>query len=248
MIQIPSNKLGTLLEILRQQSLDFIVIGEMHGSKQNAPLIQELLTAILTEPKPITVAFEWTLSNSEREELQTYIHGGEVPTRLSTFFLNSDGRFTYEHASLLRWISTYNKAHDNLIDLHTFDESVHSEEVERAMAGSLRAYRENHPKSVILIEAGNMHARILPYVSKDITSIPMVAILKKDYAVFSIFLRYLQGEISVGRENRDVTRAASQQEGPGSYFDAVIEVPVSEAASNPDSLTKIVQLLQSESV
>lgn len=242
MIRISSQELKTLSTVL-ERVYDFIVVGEMHGSRQNAPLIQELLSVVLAEPKPVTIAFEWALTGSERDALQIYIHGGEIPTPLPTFFLNSDGRFTYEHISLLKWIRTHNSTYDSLINLHTFDESIGSEEPEYIMADSLRAYKKNHPESIILVETGNMHARNSPYVFKGMTNVPMAMILKRDYTVFSIFLQYLQGKISIEGENRDVTKATSQQEGPGAYFDAVIEVPVSEAAPNPETLTRIAQML-----
>jgi hypothetical protein len=215
----------------------------MHGSKQNAPLIQELLSIILTKSKPVTIAFEWTLSGPERDALRGYIHGGEVPAQLPTFFLDSDGRFTYEHVSLLKWIRTYNASHNNLIDLHTFDNSISSAEPEQAMANSLRDYKKDHLVSIILVETGNMHARNSSYAVMGTEYLSMAALLKKDYAVLSIFLRYVRGEILVEGENRDVTKATSQQEGPGSYFDATIDISLSEAVQNPGSLTEIARSL-----
>ncbi|HUX80734.1 MAG TPA: hypothetical protein VMV38_00170 [Candidatus Paceibacterota bacterium] len=243
MIRTSSYELKPLSTAI-QHAHDFIVVGEMHGSKQNAPLMQELLSIMLTGPKPVTIAFEWTLSNSECDALRAYIYGDDVPVQLPAFFLDSDGRFTPEHIPFLKWIRAYNSTHNNLINLHTFDDpNKNSGESDQAMANSLCTYKEQHPDSLILVETGNMHARNLPYVSGGTEYVPMAAILKKKYDVFSIFLQYLQGEILVEGKNRDVTKAASQQEGPGRYFDAVLEIPISEAAKNPDSLTKIAKLL-----
>lgn len=242
MIRTSSHELKVLSDTL-QQVPDFIIIGEMHGSKQNAPIMQELLSIILTESKPVTIAFEWTLSGPECDALRGYIHGGDVPAQLPNFFLDSDGRFTYEHVSLLKWIRIYNSTHNNCIDFHTFDNFISSGEPEQAMADSLREYKINHPASIILVETGNMHARNSPYAVMGIGYLPMAAFLKKEYAVFSIFLRYIQGEILVEGENRDVTKATSQQEGPGSYFDAVIDISLSEAVQNPSSLTEIARSL-----
>lgn len=238
MIRVSFHELSALSTAL-QGTHDFIVIGEMHGSKQNAPLMQELLSATLVKPRPVTIAFEWALSDFDCDALRTYIHGGEIPAQLPVFFSDSDGRFTYEHIELLKWIRNYNSAHNNLIDLHTFDKVTGSEERDLSMANSLHIYKKEHPESLILVETGNMHARSSPYISKGTEYMPMGALLKKDYVIFSIFLQYLQGEISVEGEKRDVTKATSQQEGPMSFFDAVIEVPVSEPAQNPDVLTKI---------
>ena len=244
MIRTSSNKLMVLSAVL-QRTHDFIVIGEVHGSKQNALLTQELLFIILAEPKPITVAFEWGITDSERDAFRTYICGGDVPAQLPTFFLDSDGRFTHEHFSLLNWIRIYNSTHNNIIDIHTFADSSNSEEPEQAMADSLHAYKKHHTGSTILVETGNMHARNSSYVSMGTKHVPMAAILKKNHTVFSIFLQYLQGKVLVEGRNLDVTEVTSQQQGPGHYFDAMIEIPISEAAQNHDSLTKIAQLLQS---
>jgi len=241
MVHTLSRQLDAFSSVL-QQNPDFVIIGEMHGSKQNAPLLQKLLSAILAEPKTIAIAFEWALSTSEREALRAYIQGGETPTHLPAFFSDSDGRFTREHATLLKWIRAYNRTHGNLIDLHTFDDSSGNKEPDQAMADSLDAYKKQNPVSMVLVETGNMHARNSPYSFQGKEHLPMAAILKRDYRVFSIFLQYLQGEVDVEGESRDVTTATSQEEGPRTYFDAVIEIPVSEAAEGND-LTESLGLL-----
>ena len=217
----------------------------MHGSRQNAPLVQELLLTVLTEQKPVTVAFEWLLTDPELDALRRYVCGGETPAQLSTFFLDSDGRFTLEHIALLKWIRAYNATHHNLIDLYAFDKPSKSGASDQVMADSLRTYKKRHPESLILIETGNMHARNSIDMSIGAGQVSMATILKKDYLVFSIFLHYIQGKILVEGENRDVMEATSQQEGPRTYFDAMIEIPVSEPARNPNDLTEIFQLLQS---
>ena len=246
MLRTSSRELNVLPTIVQLQPVaDFIVVGEMHGSKQNAPLMQELLGIALALQKPVTVAFEWSFSTSELSALRAYIQGGEIPALLPTFLLNSDGRFTYEHILLIQWIRTYNGIHGNIIDVHTFDDSNNSEERERAMADSLGAYKKQHSESVVLVETGNMHARSLPYIFLGTKHTPMVTHLKKDYTVFSIFLQYLRGTVLVEGKSRDVTKAASQQEGPGAYFDAVVEIPFSETAQEPDDLTTITKLLHS---
>ncbi len=243
MSQASSYELGVVSSMLQQKQFDFIIVGEMHGSQQNAPLMQELLAIILAKSKPVTIAFEWALSNREREALRTYIHGGDIPEQLPSFFANSDGRFTYEHAALLKWIRGYNKTHGNFIDLHTFDESIGSKEPEQVMTDSLRTYKINHPESLVLVETGNMHARSLSYVFMGSEYVPMAALLKKDQAVFSIFLKYIQGQISVEGVNRDVTEAVAQKEGAGVYFDAEVDIPFSQPAQDIKELTKISKLL-----
>ena len=239
MLEISSQELSALSDAL--MTPDFIVVGEMHGSKQNAALIKSVLDIVLNTAKQSAVAFEWMLTNKELEQLRRYICGGEVPAQLPPFFLESDGRFTYEHAGLLKQIRAYNRIHNNSIDIYTFD--TQAEDPDRAMAESLLSYKKNHTDTVVLVETGNMHARKSPYVSMGTEHMPMTAILKKNYSIFSMFLHYMRGEIDVGGVYRNVTEASSQNEDPKLYFDAVIEVSVSEASENPSSLTAIAQLL-----
>ena len=231
-----------VVSIILQYVQDFIIVGEIHGSRQNAPLMRELLSIILTQQKPITIAFEWGISVQERDSLRAYIHGGGVPVRLPDFFLDSDGRFTYGHISLLKWIRIYNSTHNDIIDLYTFDEPSGNDEADRVMADSLYTYKKCHTKSVILVETGNMHARTASYISMGTKHIPMATIIRKYYSVFSIFLQYLQGTVFVEGKSFDVTKAASQKEDAGAYFDATVEIPISEAAQNI-YLTEISRLL-----
>jgi hypothetical protein len=223
-------------------SLDFLIIGEMHGSKQNGPVVQECLRALLTRPQPCTVAFEWMLSGAERGALRKYIHGGKTPAQLPTFFLDSDGRFTHEHIPLLRWIRAYNYSYDDRIDIHTFDDLNGGEDADQSMADSLRTYKKQHPQSTILVETGNMHARNSSFSEGSTTYQPMAALLKTEYSIFSIFLSYQKGKINIEGRNVDVARAASQRENPERYFDAVITIPRAEPAQNPKELAEIINM------
>lgn len=225
-----------ILDLTRE--CDFVIIGEMHGSRQNASLIGKLLQILLNNSRPITVAFEWALSERELQDLRLYIQTGEVPDTIPDFFLNSDGRFTLEHANLLRKIHDLNNQ-AVLIDIYTFDTET-NDATDQDMAASLNTYRNANPGTLILAITGNMHARKLP--SEKVVE-PMASILDKKYCIVSIFLQYLSGTIMVEHEERDVTKAASQQEGPGTNFDAVIQVAFSEAAAAPMSLQQIKVLL-----
>lgn len=241
MVSTPSKIQKVLSNTVLQPS-DFIIVGEMHGSKQNAPLIQEIAHVLLVKSKSLTIAFEWMLSDMELYGLQKYIHGGTAPAQLPNFFLHSDGRFTYEHVSLLKWIRAHNLAKGNSIDIYVFDKNNGVSEPDQSMAYALRSYKKDHTAALILVETGNMHARNSPYLFAGIKQTPMASVLKKDYSVFSIFLRYLDGEINVNGVSRKVVTAASQIEGPGMYFDAVIDIPVSVASENIENLTRISEL------
>ena len=240
MIQIDASNLGNLLEVL-PPTLDFVVVGEMHGSRQNAPLIQKLALAFLAYDRHVTIAFEWSISAAELHALNDYVHGGVTPTPLPSFFLNSDGRVTHEHFTLLQWIRGYNFEHSDRIDIFAFDQDSNGTDREQAMANALRAYKTQHPDSLVLVETGNMHARNALYVFDSEPHMPMAAILKETHQVFSIFLQYLAGEILVEGMPRDVTRAASQREESKPYFDALVTIPKSQAALEITSLTDVIK-------
>ncbi|MBU6214701.1 hypothetical protein KGM48_02550 [Patescibacteria group bacterium] len=225
---------------------DFIILGEMHGAKQNAVLIQEFAEHLLgiDNGNPLTLAFEWVLTEMEITELREYLKGGQVPKKLPEFFLHSDGRFTYEHTLLLNWIRNHNLHQKCTIDIHTFDEenTTFSDE---SMARSLSRYKETHPESIILVETGNMHARKFKYPFENTQQTPLASILKENKTVFSVFCVYKEGYINMEGVPRDVTQAMSQVEGPGVYFDAIIDIPFSAASENIKDLTSISRMLVS---
>jgi hypothetical protein len=222
---------------------DFIIVGEMHGSKQNAPLMKDLAQLIAEKHEQFTIAFEWPLSNTEQEDLDLYIQGGPVPSMIPSFFIDSDGRFTYEHIVFLKWIRNLNISHNNAISITTFDTTKATDDHEKTMADLLTAYKKEK-EGLILVETGNMHARRNGYTYENTEIIPLAGHLGLQYKIFSIFLHYKQGEINVEGVNRDVTQAATQREGPMDCFDTSILIPHSVAAKGPGNLTEIADLLK----
>ncbi len=238
-----SLRTPTPLSSVLRKSHDFILIGEMHGAKQNGPFVQRCLRAILAGSRPCTAAFEWELSDAQRNALRRYVYGGSVPSQLTTFFLHSDGRFTYEHIALLKWIRGYNRAHHNRIDVHTFDNVLGSKDHERKMADSLCRYKKRNPRSTILVETGNIHARYVVNTKNHISRTSMASLLKKKFSVFSMLLSYQQGKIDVNGKSRAVRQACSQREDPDIFYDIVITIPRADPSRNPRSLTEIARLL-----
>lgn len=242
MIELELRELDNIWCILPPEP-DFVIVGEMHGSRQNAPLMQSFALALLTRAHRITIAFEWAVSDTELDMIGNYIHRGIKPERLSEFFLNSDGRVTYEHFDLLRWIRTYNAEHNDRIGVCTFDVPSSNGNTEQALANALLSHRMRQPKSLFLVETGNMHARKASYVFDKGERVPMAAILKETCSVFSVFLKYLTGKVLVEGMPRDVTKAVSQQESPEPYFDAIGRIPESQPASEITDLTNVIERL-----
>ncbi len=227
-----------LKHLLIAQRYQIIFVGETHGSKQNAVLIQDICLILLQAYTHIAVAFEWPLTPVEGEALRGYVHGGSAPETLPDFFLHSDGRFTYEHVGLFVWMREYVRMHGDAIDVLFFDTKNERINREDAMGQILNAYQENHSDRVILAETGNFHAR----KNAKNTQRSLATNLQDRYAIFSIFVRYLSGNIMVDGEMRDVTKASSQRQGPDHFFDACIEIQRSDAADEPSDLTKIKEM------
>jgi len=222
-----------------------ILIGEMHGSQQNAPFMHKIGSILLKRYKQLAFCFEWPLTEHELGSLRAYTNNGARPEELPAFFLDSDGRFTEEHTSLLRWIREVNKAVPNTIDVYTFDNpKFQGPDFEKEMAQSLLTYHSTHPNHCLLIETGVIHAR--KEFSEGDAFMPMGHYLKKgtaDSAVISFFLQYKHGFINVEGAPRDVTQAAAQISGPGNNFDAVYSFPNSDANRNIQNLTDVMNML-----
>lgn len=240
------HELGKLLYSLGKPLPDYILVGEVHGSRENAPLVRRMVEQ-LTECTPhISIAFEWTITDVELSRLQEYIAGGPIPKHLPRFFLDSDGRFTLEHATLLKWIREQNKGRHFPIGIYAFDSAKGARVAvaEQCLADSLLEYKtKQQRKTVVVVETGAIHARMESYSLEGTHCSPMGSILKERYRVCSIFLRYHSGHISAEGIMRDVTRTWSQQQGSGSFFNAIVEVPVSTGSRNIHSLTEIADLL-----
>lgn len=240
MIEIELKKLQNIWNFLPPKP-DFIIVGEMHGSQQNAPLIEKFARALLTQALHITIAFEWTISDTEFDVIRNYIHEGTVPEKLPRFFLDSDGRVTHEHFDLLKWIRSYNMEHDGSIDICAFDTSLDNGDSEQMLANALLSSKARNPGALFLVETGNMHARNVAYTSNNEEHVPMAAILKETNSVFSVFVKYLAGKVLVEGTPRDVTKATSQQESPEPYFDGIVKIPESRPAAEITDSTDVVR-------
>jgi hypothetical protein len=227
---------GTLVPAYR-----FLILGEMHGSKQNAELVRSVLENAVDNGKPIAVAFEWPLDDGEQQTIREYVLNGVVPESLPTFFMDSDGRFTMEHVALLKWMKEYNSTNEQKLDLVTFDRLGQYPDHERMLSQKLIAYAQDHPDTFVVVETGNVHARTSEYNDEGVIVVPMAAHLKKQFQVFSIFLQYTEGTIAVDHQAIDVMQFETQRMGPNGHFDATLTVSRSEAMDRPTSLTELLR-------
>ncbi len=225
-------------------SYDFMLIGELHGSSQNAQLIGQIAKPLVENNKSFSIAFEWPLSSKELIDLQTYTYGGELPETLSDSFIDSDGRFTYEHITLLKWIRKSNIKKKHSIFITTFD-SIDTEKIdrERHMTEKLISYKKHfsHP---IIVETGTLHARKKEYLFDSNVVNPMGAQLSSKFKTCAVFLHYIRGKICVEGHEYNVKEAYTQHEGPSIFFDYTLEIQKSDMALSPKNLTEIVDLLK----
>lgn len=241
---LSESELSTLVEIgLRN---DFLILGEIHGSKQNALLVKKLVELFAKSRIPITLALEWAISKDDLKSIKVYTAGGAKPKLSSSFFLDSDGRTTYEHFELLKHIRTLNQqnAHNEVgkINLCTFENESNCS-TEQDLASSLELCKALYPGNLIVVETGNYHARKLTFDS-NITSEPTLAtMLSEKYMVYSVLIKYNKGTVRVEGAEVDVTKAFSQRAAEERYFDAVLTLSSSGASDNPVGLQFLQDIL-----
>jgi hypothetical protein len=218
-----------------------LIIGEVHGVKENILLYQGIIKECINEQIPITIAFEWLTDDNEIIALRKYISEGIIPQKLPAFFLDSDSRCTIEHIHLLKWIREVVRENSALVDIHCFDSTL--SDYEKGMANSLIDYAENHLERKILIIAGNAHARKIKNITQyGHLTFPMY--LEKEFLVYTIFIKYSQGSLIIDGVDIDITQLSSQQEDLSNYFDGITYIPVATPANQIKDLTMALNLLK----
>src|SRR5581483_9599923 len=135
-------------------SKKFLLIGEIHGVRENLDILKCFIIPHLAKKKKITVGFEWPARLSQ--EINDYISGKtkKIFPRKWKFAHNRDGRISKEHVQFLSWLRK------NKITVLCFDESLRSwNERDRAMAQNLQKASGN-----IIAITGNLHARKRKFV------------------------------------------------------------------------------------
>lgn len=227
------NEIGKLAISLNDTKL--LLLGEIHGVEENVRIIESLIKKLTpSEDRPLVLAFEWLLDVDEVEKLNNYIHTETDTLPNASFFLDSDGRFTEAHRTLLNTLRL-NPAHRH-ITLEIFD-TAEKHNYERSMADHLMAICAKNARALVIAETGVMHARKTsnPKLAENMGK-PMAAYILElgTIKTVSVFIRYLSGEVIIEGETYNIRDAASQIEGPGNAFD--FEISVSRAHPSNHSL------------
>jgi hypothetical protein len=236
--------LATDIELIRDDILqsDIVLIGELHGVKQNIQITKTICQLIVQNKKSVIVAFEWPLSIDEVDMINDYIVSRRHELPQSSFFLDSDERFSIEHVQLLKHIRE--NFDPNTVSIQCFDSFNFSENYEQEMADKLLAINRNE-NTIIVAETGTIHARKRKSGTEIGSQIPMGFFISEKCKTFSIFLRYISGFVIVEGEMCSVTDAGSQIEGPKGMFDVELVINNAEPATSLDKLTEIESLLKS---
>lgn len=81
----------------------FLIIGEIHGIKENIRIIKELIAYFSRENQNICLAMEWP-DELEKELIYFLKNGGKLKWRRWQFSRSLDGRISKEHLNFLGWL------------------------------------------------------------------------------------------------------------------------------------------------
>jgi hypothetical protein len=174
----------------------FVLLGEVHGVRENVSVIKKLLGAYIKARQPVVLGLEWPHELST--EIDEYItrRRRKLMWQKWEFVEYQDGRISRHHLELLTWMRENNKKHEGefLIRLFCFDvERKDWNTRDRLMAKIVVDMHKQFPARIMLAVMGKMHARKRVFVDGGKRHIPLAMHLRKLHPI-SIILRYLSGE------------------------------------------------------
>ncbi|MCK6463018.1 MAG: hypothetical protein L6Q29_04375 [Candidatus Pacebacteria bacterium] len=163
-----------------------IVVGEIHGAKENIFFIKKILSFYNKNDIPITLAMEWP--SELTEEINRYIFKKGKLNWLSWKFSESpDGRISKEHLDLIKWLRAKN------IKLVCFSVGGLSwNERDKKMAENILAEYNQNKEVKILVCAGRLHSRSKDFDFGKEKYTPLGYYLPKNETIF-FELDYLSG-------------------------------------------------------
>lgn len=224
----------TLKNEIKSSTHDFILVGEIHGVEENAKIIKEIIELVAENKKDIHLAFEWTLDDIEIKNIKDFTVGKIDTFKTPASFFDTDGRFTYSHLELLRYIRNFNEINPHQIKVYFFDIRNVGDNPEESLADSLISIKKQVPATLI-VETGNFHADKKGFDEESLNS--MASILNKKYQVFSVFIKYLSGHTKLEDKLYNFSDFVFQQEGMEADFDETIVVEKATPAEKEIPLT-----------
>lgn len=138
----------------------FILIGEIHGVKENLDVLKILIRACLNINKLLLIALEWPADLTN--EVNSYLFGKTtLGWQKWDFIKYKDGRISKEHLDFLKWLKRANSQPSRIskIGVQCFDvTSKNWDARDREMSNILLRVGENKKRKTLAI-MGNLHAR-----------------------------------------------------------------------------------------
>lgn len=182
---------GTLLN----KEANILLIGEVHGIKENVALLRSFVRAYLKEARDykLVLAFEWP--HELTAEIDTYLQGqGSLRWKKWSFRTFRDGRISREHIHFLGWLKKINRQlpGNRRILTRCFDVAEKGwNKRDKKMAETL-LQRGASKNTMVIAMMGNLHARKKPFSLDGVRYVPLGYHMPRN-AVVSIKLEYLAG-------------------------------------------------------
>jgi len=219
---------------LRKQ---FILLGEMHGVRENTEILKMLIEWATQLEEPLILGLEWP--EQLTEEINNYLLGASSLSWSSWEFIkHKDGRISQEHIAFLGWLKDFNSRLDlaRKVTIQCFDvEAEGWNDRDKSMADVLLKRKNNKVRTIAIM--GNFHARKEKFFLDEEEYIPLGSYLPATDTV-AIKLDYLSGAFFnksqkefVSRENGDAKLLEESRE---SGYDFILSIP----RAHPTSLLK----------
>lgn len=176
------------------QDKKFLLLGEIHGVKENIGTLKLLVGSCLNkDDSRLVIAFEWPAELTG--EINDYLKGKvKLNWRKWNFVKYRDGRISKEHLKFLNWIKKINlKIPENKkIKIQCFDVSAKKWNTRDEKMARILLRAGKGKKNKVIAIMGNFHAQKEPFFMNTKKHVPLGTHLPKR-ATSNIKLEYLSG-------------------------------------------------------
>jgi|SRR3989338_8707964 len=215
----------------------FILLGEMHGVRENIEILKMFIEWATQLEEPVVVCLEWP--DQLTEEINDYLLGvGLLRWSSWEFIKHKDGRVSQEHIAFLEWLKDFNLHLVKKTTVQCFDvETGGWNERDKKMANILLKRKSERVRVIAIM--GNFHAKKEKFFLDQEEHIPLgyylptasTTTIKLDYLSGSFFNKS-QKEF-INRETNDDTELLLKESQDPDY-DFVLLIP----RAHPVSLLK----------
>lgn len=157
------------------QDKKFLLLGEIHGVKENIGTLKLLVGSCLNkDDSRLVIAFECPAELTE--EINTYLRdGNKLNWRKWNFVKYRDGRISKEHLNFLNWIKKINlKIPENKkIKIQCFDVSAKKRNTRDEKMARILLRAGKGKKNKVIAIMGNFHAQKEPFFMNTKKHVPV---------------------------------------------------------------------------